>query len=316
MAVERAGERIAACARQQVLVAFAIGQRVEDVPDAQCAATPERPLEIFQVDGGEHAVERDRAHLGGPAADQHRQSGAGEYVQSGEEHHLVESEHQRPAQEQPREHMVAEPGARALVEQDDDDAIEEQDRRSPHHQRAHLVEEAEIGGAAGHERNQRVMTHDEGEREQQHVAEQQAVDRLAHHHRVLADVEQEQHHQLAGEQHGRARRGDDAERQRDVEDAGEIGLEKVHHPERAEEGAEPNPGARAQQGGKRGEIEDGVPGQQHHVVEFRHCESLWPHVRPILKVAPATSGGGYRGKTVKNFGWDWPVLARSHRRIR
>jgi hypothetical protein len=115
-----------------------------------------------------------------------------------------------------------------------------------------------------------VVAHDEGEREQQHIAQQQAVDRLAHHHRVLADIQQQQQHQLAGEQHRRARRGDDAERQRDIENTGEIGLEEMHDPERAEKGAQPDPAAGAQQRGQRAEIQHGVAGQQQDIVEFAH----------------------------------------------
>ena len=50
-AVERAGERIAAGARQQILVALAVGQRVENVGDARrAAAPPQRPLQPAQID--------------------------------------------------------------------------------------------------------------------------------------------------------------------------------------------------------------------------------------------------------------------------
>ena len=164
--------------------------------------------------------------------------------------------------------MIAEPGARTLVQQNDDDAIEEQHRRTPHHQAAHLVEKAEIGGAVGAERNSQMLAHDEGEREQEYIADQQTVDRLAHHHRVLADIEQQQQHQLAGEQHGRTRRRDDAERQRDVENAGQIGFEEMHDAERAEKSAEPDAGAGAQQHGERGEINEAVANQQEKVVDL------------------------------------------------
>jgi hypothetical protein len=49
------------------------------------------------------------------------------------------------------------------------------------------------------------MAHHKGEREQQDVAEQEAVDRLPHDNRILADIEEQQHHQLAGEEHRRSR---------------------------------------------------------------------------------------------------------------
>jgi len=71
----------------------------------------------------------------------------------------------------------------------------------------------------------------------------------------------------------------------------------VHHPERAEEGAEPDAGAGPQQGGQRGEIEDGVPGQQRHIIEFRHGESLLVLRRSvILEIAAATSSALIRTK--------------------
>ena len=133
-----------------------------------------------------------------------------------------------------------------LVQQDDEDAVEEQDRRaqtiSPPISSRKPKSAPRPGTSAP-----AVVAHQEAEREQQHIADEQAVDRLPHHHRVLADVDQQQHHQLAGEQHARAGRGDDAERQRDVEDAGEVGLEEMHHPERAEEGADAEPRPRAKQ---------------------------------------------------------------------
>ena len=114
------------------------------------------------------------------------------------------------------------------------------------------------------------MSHDESERKQQDIAEQKTVDRLPHHHRVFADIEEKQHHQLAGEQYGGARRRDDAERQRDVKYAGEIGLEEMHHPERGEEGAQPDTGARAQQRCEHHKIKKSIPGQEQHVFDFSH----------------------------------------------
>jgi hypothetical protein len=102
-----------------------------------------------------------------------------------------------------------------------------------------------------------VLAHNEGKREQQDVAEQKAVDRLPHDNRILADIEEQQHHQLAGKEHRRARRADNIERQGNVENAGEIGLEEMHHPERAKKRTQADAGASAQQSREGQEIEKG-----------------------------------------------------------
>ncbi len=159
-------------------------------------------------------------------------------------------------------------------------AVDEQDRGAPHHQRAHLVEEAEIGDAPGRERDEVVVAHEVSETDHQQIADQEAVDRLAHDHRVLADIDEQQQHQLAGEQHGRARRGDDPERQRDIEDAGEIGLEEMHHAERAEERADAEAMAAAEQAGQDCEIKESVAGQQQHILPFGHRTSRLPLAAP------------------------------------
>ena len=134
-------------------------------------------------------------------------SGAGQHVQSGEERELVERQHHGSAQCEARKDLVSEPGPRTLVEQDDQDAVDEQNAGPPDHQHAHLIEEAEIGDAVGRERHQCVVPHQVGNHDDQDVADQEAVDRLAHDDRVLVDIDQQQQHQLAGEQHRRPRRG-------------------------------------------------------------------------------------------------------------
>jgi hypothetical protein len=244
-------------------------------------------FEAAQIDFGHDAVERDRPHLSGPAAQQHRNAGAGHQVQAGEEHDLVEAEHRRARQHEPRQGAVAEPAAAVLVEQDDQDAVGKQDGGAPHHQRAHLVEKAEIGDPLRSERDQHMEAHRKGEREQQQVADQEAVDRLARDAGVLADIDDQKQHQLAGEQHGRARRGHDAERQRNVEDAGEIGFEKMHHPERAEERPDADARTGAKQRGEHCEIQDGIRRQQKHILKFRHRNA--PHPPPESAGIPAFS---------------------------
>ena len=51
----------------------------------------------------QHAVERDRAHLGNPAADQHRDRRAGEHMQAGKEAIWSKRQHQQRRQREPRE---------------------------------------------------------------------------------------------------------------------------------------------------------------------------------------------------------------------
>jgi hypothetical protein len=46
-----------------------------------------------------------------------------------------------------------------------------------------------------------VVSRQEGKREQKQIADQETVDRLPHHHRILTDIDEQQQHQLAGEQH-------------------------------------------------------------------------------------------------------------------
>ena len=277
-AVERAGQRIAAAARQQVLVALAIGEQIEHVGDARCTGLERGFFEHGEIDRHQAAIERDGPHLGRPPAEQHGEIGAGEKPQAGVEHELVEGHHRRGGQRDARQQGMTNHAAQPLVEQDNEDAVREQDQRPPDHQRAHLVEEAEIGEAVRGQRRRQMLAHHEGERKQQQVADQQAVDRLAHHPRILADIDQQQQHQLAGEQDGRAGRRDDAGGQGDVEGRGEIGLEEVHHPERAEERADPQPCTRAKEHRENGEVDQGVAGQQRDIRPFRQRHVLAANV--------------------------------------
>lgn len=202
--------------------------------------------------------------------------------------------------------MLAEPRPQALVEQDHHNAVGKRDQRAPHHQRAHLVEKSEVGAAFTAERCGTMLAHQEGEREKQEIADQKAVDRLPHHHCVLADIDEKKQHQLAGEQHGRARRGNNSERQRNVEDRGEIGLEKMHHPERAEKRTDADAMACPKQRGENCEIDQRVGGEQQRVAEgtgtksagqagrdLRRCETFprarWTpksHLQARLAVVP------------------------------
>jgi hypothetical protein len=141
--------------------------------------------------------------------------------------------------------------------------------RIPDHQHAHLIEKTEIGDALGRERQQRMVPHQVGDHDHEDIADQQAVDRLAHHHRILVDIHQQQH-QLAGEQHRRPRRGHDPERQRHIGDAGEISLEKMHHAERAEEGTNADMRAQTEQGREDREIKDSIGDEIDQIDGFKH----------------------------------------------
>ena len=156
-----------------------------------------------------------------------------------------------------------------------------------------LVEEREVRSAARRQRNHIVLPHDGDECKQQHVAKQESVDGLAHDNRILADVEQQQHHELAGKQHGGSRRGDNSERKRDVKNAGQVRLEEMHHPERAKECAQSDPRARSQQGGENYKIKESTCGKQKDIFQFRHCPIAFappaPAQRPPLcqpKITP------------------------------
>jgi hypothetical protein len=110
-----------------------------------------------------------------------------------------------------------------------------------------------------------MLPRQEGKREQEKIADQETVDRLAHHDRIFADIDKQQQHQLAGEQHRGSGRGDYAERQGDVDDAGQIGFEEVHHAERAEKRTDADAVTGAKQGGEYGEVDQRVGDEQQRV---------------------------------------------------
>ena len=136
-------------------------------------------------------------------------------------------------------------------------------------------------------RDQFVAAHHRGERDHQQIADQQSVDRLADDLGVFADVDQQQQHQLAGEEDGRTRRCHNAGRQRDVEDAGEIGLDEVHHAERAEECADAEPMPRTKQRRQHREIEQRVTAKQQQVLDFRHVATTAPGTPAICRRTPS-----------------------------
>src|SRR6476646_8581932 len=81
MAIESTGERVATGTRQQILIALAIGKRIEHVPDARHSrTTPDGPLEINEVNARKNGVERDRRHFGKTATDLDVETGASEHV--------------------------------------------------------------------------------------------------------------------------------------------------------------------------------------------------------------------------------------------
>ena len=124
-----------------------------------------------------------------------------------------------------------------------------------------------------------MVPRQEGKREQKKIADQKTVDRLPHNDRVLADINEQQQHQLSGEQYRRARRGHDAEWQSDIDDAGQIGFKKVHHAERAEKGADADAVAGAKQGGEDGEVDQRVGDKQQRVCWKRKWRPRQPRAR-------------------------------------
>ena len=155
-AIERAGQRVAAGARQQILVALAIGEEVEHIDDARRAlGALARQLDPAQIDRAEDAVDRDRRHFRDPAAEQHRKRRAGEKAQARIERELIETS--APARRSaPAAAARGRRRRRASARRaGSSDAIGEQDQRAPHHQRAHLVEKTEIGMAVRRQRSRR-----------------------------------------------------------------------------------------------------------------------------------------------------------------
>ena len=176
-------------------------------------SNPRSKLYVFQITGllvvWRRCIRRAVAHpphaarhFGDPATEQHGKRRAGEIAQAGIERDLVEVSTSAPVSAS-RASMRPARKARERSYSKIMDAVGEQDQRAPH-QRAHFVEKGEIGVAVRRQRLGAVMPRQEDQREQQQIADQKPVDRLAHHHRVLADINQEQQHQLAGEQHRRA----------------------------------------------------------------------------------------------------------------
>ena len=152
-----------------------------------------------------------------------------------------------------------------------------------------------------------VHPHQRGQREQEHVADQKPVDRLPHHHCVLADINEQQQHELAAEQHSRAGRGDDAERQRNIQHARKVSFEEVHDAERAEEGADAEPMPRPEQAGQHGEIHDRLGGHEERVAgrrrkleqsgrcSFGHCQQSPEHAVNGVTRMPPNEGVTGRG---------------------
>ena len=106
--------------------------------------------------------------------------------------------------------------------------------------------------------------------DEQDIAEKEAVDRLADDSSILADIEEEEHHQLAREEDHRTRRDDDAPRKLQVKDRGEVGLEEMHRPEGTEEHADAKPPAHPEErrhdseiDGRLGEKQDGIDQISH-----------------------------------------------------
>ena len=86
-------------------------------------------------------------------------------------------------------------------------------------------------------------------------------------------------------------------RKRDVENAGKVGLEEMHHPERAKECAQSNPCAGAQQGGQN----DKIKGVHLRQAEERFRVQPLPHMtsrRPnsAQRIPTRVSSVGSRAK--------------------
>jgi hypothetical protein len=100
-----------------------------------------------------------------------------------------------------------------------------------------------------------MQAQDQHKPDHQGIAKQQAINGLPDGRRILLDVKQQEHHQLAGKQHGGTGRNH-AERQGDVEDAGKVGFEKMHDAQRAHKDAEADAVPEPEERDHDAEIED------------------------------------------------------------
>ena len=280
-AVEKAGEAVAAGLVERRLVALAVGEGVEDIGEPWRDLHGVRRLDMAEIEGGHQPEDHRRPHLGDPAAPEHGDRHAGEEVERGEEADLVEGEHQRQRQDDPRELPPAEPVGHALVEEDEQDRVDEEEDGPPDHQAAHLVHQPEVERPVGDGGREVVEAHGEDQRHHQEIADQQPVDRLADGRRILADIDEEQHRELAGEEHDRTRRDDDAAGELQVEDRGEVGLEEVHRAEGAEDEADAEAMAEAEHARHDGEVQRRLDEEKEQVGPVAHHEAV-----PMQAAAP------------------------------
>ena len=198
-------------------------------------------------------------------------------------------------QDDPRELPPAEPVGHALVEEDEQDRVDEEEDGPPDHQAAHLVHQPEVERPVGDGGREVVEAHGEDQRHHQEIADEQPVDRLADGRRILADIDEEQHRELAGEEHDRAGRDDDAAGELQVEDRGEIGLEEVHRAEGAEDEADAEAVAQAEQARHDGEVQRRLDEEEEQVGPVAHHEAVpmqQPHHRHSPAWLPRGSGTG------------------------
>jgi hypothetical protein len=124
-----------------------------------------------------------------------------------------------------------------------------------------------------HDRHRIVLPQQKAERHRQEIAGEQTIDRLAHRCCVLLHIEEEDHHQLAGEQHGRSGRNH-AERQLHIKDRGKIGLDEVHDAEGRDKDPETQPGTKVQKPDHRRDVDQCLADEENKVGVWHVLEKV------------------------------------------
>ena len=161
----------------------------------------------------------------------------------------------------------------------------------PDHQPTHLIQEAEAGRALAH-RHDLMLAQQHDRADDQQIAEEQTVDRLADGRGILPNVDQQKHDQLAGEEDHRTRRDNDCPWQLYVERRGKVRLDEVHCAECAVKHANADAMAQPEQAGHHGKVEGPLCQQQKHIRVFAH--SGRPHPISPRKSVPKLHDGGYQ----------------------
>ncbi len=200
-AIEQSGQLVAAAARW-IRDAFAKRQVIEDIPNRAMGDGRRMAPDTGLVQGEQQRVDEDGKQFAHPAAPEGPQRNACDIVQGRKKADLVECQQDKARYHETQHDPALDEAAEFLVEQDDADRIDIEQRRAPDHQPAHLLKECEIRAADGRPRGRYLKLHEPGDANGDDVAEKQPVNRLADRCRIFLHIQHQDHHQLAGKQDG------------------------------------------------------------------------------------------------------------------